>query len=242
MDSASRIATKASSVGRHLARPRPALWTPPVIRCIVRKDDPSSRTWLLPYRETHARRTPTNEPTDDELPALIEALLFVADAPIPEGAFARTLGVSPARCAERSMRYWTITTGAAFACSAGQGVQLVTAPEAAAAVEHFLGLESARRLSMSALETLAVDWSSVSGVPMGLDALAAMASRALPGTLRACEQSGHLPRLAELAELLGLAEGMQRAAGRPGFGRAGSARAVAARGRDWRGRSGQASL
>lgn len=38
----------------------------------------------------------------------------------------------------------------------GDQVQLVTAPEAAAAVERFLGLEGAVRLSSAALETLAV--------------------------------------------------------------------------------------
>ena len=37
-----------------------------------------------------------------------------------------------------------------------EGAQLITAPEAAELVEQFLGLESARRLSTAALETLAV--------------------------------------------------------------------------------------
>jgi segregation and condensation protein B len=36
------------------------------------------------------------------------------------------------------------------------GAQLVTAPESAAHVEYFLGMEAARRLSTAALETLAI--------------------------------------------------------------------------------------
>ena len=36
------------------------------------------------------------------------------------------------------------------------GIQLVTAPDAAAYIEAYLGLESGRRLSAAALETLAI--------------------------------------------------------------------------------------
>ncbi|MQA00451.1 MAG: SMC-Scp complex subunit ScpB [Dehalococcoidia bacterium] len=93
------------------------------------------------------------------MPSRIEALLFVSDAPVSEPALGRALGATPARLArglealasalrdgERGLR---VQRGP-------EGVQLVTAPEAAAYIEHFLGLEASRRLSTAALETLAI--------------------------------------------------------------------------------------
>jgi segregation and condensation protein B len=92
-----------------------------------------------------------------ELEVLLEALLFVADGPVEESALARALGVTrrqlePALVAladamrERGLR---VQRGP-------DGVQLVTAPAAAAYIEQFLGLETGRRLSNAALETLAI--------------------------------------------------------------------------------------
>ncbi len=95
----------------------------------------------------------------ETLPALIEALLFVADQPIEASALARALEVTSLRARravdqlaeslrddERGLR---LQVGP-------DGVQLVTAPETAAVVEHYLGLEASRRLSNAALETLAI--------------------------------------------------------------------------------------
>jgi len=100
---------------------------------------------------------PPPEPSAQALPALIEALLFVADGPVEASALTRALNISGPRLqgaleplakslANRGMR---LQTGP-------EGLQLVTAPETAPYVEYFLGLEARRRLSNAALETLAV--------------------------------------------------------------------------------------
>lgn len=91
------------------------------------------------------------------LAALIESLLFVADEPVSVGRLAEALEQSPGRVEqgleeleraleERGLRLQRM----------GNRVQLVTAPEAASAVERFLGLSERRRLSLAALETLAI--------------------------------------------------------------------------------------
>ena len=91
------------------------------------------------------------------LVAQVESLLFVADAPVSVGRLAEALEVTTGRVeqaladleagyAERGLRLQR----------AGTRVQLVSAPEAAAYVERFLGLEARTRLSQAALETLAI--------------------------------------------------------------------------------------
>lgn len=94
-----------------------------------------------------------------ELPALLESLLFVADHPIEESYLARALDVTSTRI-ERALDALaeTLREGArGIRLQRGpEGVALVTAPEAAPRIEHFLGLEASRRLSTAALETLAI--------------------------------------------------------------------------------------
>jgi len=102
----------------------------------------------------------TAEVTDpDVLPALVEALLFVADQPIDANTLGRALEVTPLR-ARRALDHLTKSLRddeRGLRLQVGpDGAQLVTAPEAAAVVEHFLGLEASRRLSNAALETLAI--------------------------------------------------------------------------------------
>ena len=95
----------------------------------------------------------------EALPALIEALLFVADQPIEANALARALEVAPvqARRALDQLAESLRDEARGVRLQLGpDGAQLVTAPETAAAVEHFLGLEASRRLSNAALETLAI--------------------------------------------------------------------------------------
>jgi len=88
---------------------------------------------------------------------LLESLLFVAPGPTEVSQLARVLELTAGELEEAlallEQRY------------AGRGlrlqrhrhtVQLVTAPEAAVYVERFLNLESAGRLSLAALETLAI--------------------------------------------------------------------------------------
>jgi segregation and condensation protein B len=95
----------------------------------------------------------------EALPAALEALLFVSNEPVEDSLLARALGVTPRRIARaldalaESLR----DAGRGIRVQRGpEGTQLVTAPEAAAHIEQFLGLEASRRLSTAALETLAI--------------------------------------------------------------------------------------
>ena len=88
---------------------------------------------------------------------LIESLLFVAAEPATVAQLARALELPAdaveaglarlsAECAGRGVRVQRH----------GEHVQLVSAPEAAATVARFLGIESSSRLSAAALEVLAI--------------------------------------------------------------------------------------
>jgi len=94
--------------------------------------------------------------TPAPLDVLVESLLFVADGPVAiarlvealdaeRAAVEEALITLAARLADRGIRLMTSL----------QGVQLVSAPEAGACVERFLGLAGSR-LSTAALETLAI--------------------------------------------------------------------------------------
>ena len=185
-------------------------------------------------------RPPFDEPTAEELPGLLEALLFVADGPVVEATLARTLGVTPGKVRRGLNAIRDGLDGRGIRLQSGpEGVQLITAPEAAAAVEHFLGLESSRRLSTAALETLAVIAYRQPVTRAAIEAIRGTSSDGVLATLRArglvervgradgpgrpglygttqrflehfgLEQADHLPGLEELAELLGLDEGVQ---------------------------------
>ena len=95
--------------------------------------------------------------TRDQLPAIIESVLFVAEEAVDTSTLAKVLGcrkpeINTAlkqleqRCAEGGTRLQR----------SGDLVRLVTAPEAGPYVERFLGLESRQRLSSAALESLAI--------------------------------------------------------------------------------------
>ena len=95
-------------------------------------------------------------PAPEELVPILEAVLFVADAPIEVSALARTINaprseVSDAldelaeACRDRGVRLQRT----------GDLVQLVSAPRTAAYVERFLGLEHPP-LTNASLETLAI--------------------------------------------------------------------------------------
>ncbi|MDZ4717111.1 MAG: SMC-Scp complex subunit ScpB [Roseiflexaceae bacterium] len=88
---------------------------------------------------------------------LIESLLFIAGEPVTVAQLARSLEL-PADAIEAAIERLGV------AC-AGRGIrvqrhsdqiQLVSAPEAASAVERFLGVQSQQRLSAAALEVLAI--------------------------------------------------------------------------------------
>lgn len=104
-----------------------------------------------PLPEVHS------ELDDARLLLLVEALLFVAGEPAPVARLALALAVSPERielalnqlaqnCEGRGVRLQRHR----------EAVQLVSAPEAADAIETFLGLDLTARLSRAALETLAI--------------------------------------------------------------------------------------
>jgi segregation and condensation protein B len=92
-----------------------------------------------------------------ELAAIVESLLFVADAPVPVSQLAEaterdvseieaTLQAMAESYARRGMRLQR----------RGNLVQLVSAPEAAPYIERFLGLTLSSKLSAAALEALAI--------------------------------------------------------------------------------------
>ncbi len=95
--------------------------------------------------------------TAEQMQTLLEALLFVADGPVEEAELARALGVArrqvdaPLQALAESLRSRGLRLQ-----RGPDGAQLVTAPIAASYIEQFLGLESARRLSAAALESLAI--------------------------------------------------------------------------------------
>jgi segregation and condensation protein B len=104
------------------------------------------------------RRKPklVERPDAEDLLPIIEALLFVADAPIEVAALARTVNAPRAevertldelteQCKDRGVRVQR----------SGELVQLVSAPRTAAWVERFLGLEHPP-LTNASLETLAI--------------------------------------------------------------------------------------
>lgn len=96
-------------------------------------------------------------PPPEQLPALLEALLFVADGPVESGVLAKVLGVARRELDGPLEALGEALQGRGVRLQRGpEGVQLVTSPRASGYVERFLGLESAKRLSTAALETLAI--------------------------------------------------------------------------------------
>ncbi len=104
------------------------------------------------------RRKPRliERPEPEQVLPVIEAVLFVADQPVEIGVLARSISAPRdevlraldalgERCRGRGVRLQRT----------GELVQLVSAPETAAYVERFLGMEHAR-LTDASLETLAI--------------------------------------------------------------------------------------
>ncbi|MBM4415520.1 MAG: SMC-Scp complex subunit ScpB [Chloroflexi bacterium] len=93
----------------------------------------------------------------EQLPQLLEAVLFVADGPVEEAALARALGVTRRQLGPALEALGEVLRTRGVRLLRGpEGAQLVTAPQAAWAIEQFLGVEAGRRLSTAALETLAI--------------------------------------------------------------------------------------
>jgi len=94
---------------------------------------------------------------DVPLSVKLEAILFVASEPVPLQQLAAALGINVA-AVEKGLKELDETLserGITLQKHAGH-VQLTTAPNLGALVEHFLGLEATTQLSRAALETLAI--------------------------------------------------------------------------------------
>jgi segregation and condensation protein B len=96
-------------------------------------------------------------PSTNELPWVMEALLFVAEEPQPLNVLARAAGVSDA-AARRALARLTADYEARGlrVLEDGQKYQLGAAPEFARYVENMLGTGPGQRLTRAALETLTI--------------------------------------------------------------------------------------
>ncbi len=143
----------------------------------------------------------------DPLPltAVLESILFVAGEPVPIDVLARTTGTSAASIGtaldelaesyrQRGLRLHRHA----------DAVQLVTAPEAAGAIERFLAAPRPNRLSAAALETLSVIAYRGPITRGGIEALRGVESGSVVGTLLArglVEEIGHADTLGHPALL-----------------------------------------
>jgi segregation and condensation protein B len=92
-----------------------------------------------------------------DIPAALEALLFVSAEPVAASQLATALEISVSAVEQglKQLDDELQTRGLRLQRHGGR-VQLTTAPEMAEIVERFLGLEATSRLSRAALETLAI--------------------------------------------------------------------------------------
>ena len=99
----------------------------------------------------------SENPTPLDVPAALEALLFVSADPVTTSQLATALDLSVSAVEQglTQLDSELQTRGLRLQRHGGR-MQLTTAPEMAEAVERFLGLEATSRLSKAALETLAI--------------------------------------------------------------------------------------
>ena len=99
----------------------------------------------------------SENPTPLDVPAALEALLFVSADPVTSCQLAAALDMSVSAVEQGLTQLdGELQTRGLRLQRHGGRVQLTTAPEMAEAVERFLGLEATSRLSRAALETLAI--------------------------------------------------------------------------------------
>ncbi|NOZ07197.1 MAG: SMC-Scp complex subunit ScpB [Chloroflexi bacterium] len=98
-----------------------------------------------------------NPKDPDQLPALIESLLFVAEEPVTIRHLQQALDV-PAKAIREALQALeqTFQSRGVRIQRQGQYLLMISASEAAPYIERFLGLDLSRKLSPAALETLAV--------------------------------------------------------------------------------------
>jgi len=92
-----------------------------------------------------------------DIPAALEALLFVSAEPVAPSQLATVLELSTSAVEQglKELDGELQSRGLRLQRHGGR-IQLTTAPEMAETVERFLGLEATSRLSRAALETLAI--------------------------------------------------------------------------------------
>jgi segregation and condensation protein B len=92
-----------------------------------------------------------------DIPAVLEAILFVSVEPVSAAqlAAAMDVSISAIEAGLKQLEGELQTRGLRLQHHGGR-VQLTTAPEMAETIERFLGLEATSRLSRAALETLAI--------------------------------------------------------------------------------------
>lgn len=108
---------------------------------------------------THLKRRKPKlieRPEPDQLVPILEAVLFVADAPIEISALARTINAPRSEVSDALETLAEACHGRGVRLQrTGDLVQLASAPQTAAYVERFLGLEHPP-LTNASLETLAI--------------------------------------------------------------------------------------
>lgn len=101
-----------------------------------------------------------NQPNLQEdlcLMARIEALLFVAPESVSPGQLARALEVTPRKVEKELDEIEKLYEGRGICLQRHDNkVRLVSHPQAAAIIEHFLGLEISKPFSRAALEALSI--------------------------------------------------------------------------------------
>ena len=92
-----------------------------------------------------------------QVESLLESLLFVADEPVAVSQLSKVLEVEVKSIEEALDRLKAEYSQRGLRIQRkGERAQMVTAPEAATYIERFLGLQLSGKLSMAALETLAI--------------------------------------------------------------------------------------
>jgi segregation and condensation protein B len=99
----------------------------------------------------------SEKPTPLDIPAALEALLFVSAEPVTTSQLSVTLelSISEVELGLKQLDGELQNRGLRLQRHGGR-VQLTTAPEMAESIERFLGLEATSHLSRAALETLAI--------------------------------------------------------------------------------------
>lgn len=92
-----------------------------------------------------------------DLDPIVEALLFIADGPLSTADLAAATQAEPQEIEVSLQRLCNAPARSGLRLvRVGDKVQMVTAPEAAPAIERLLGMDQSAKLSMAALETLAI--------------------------------------------------------------------------------------